>query len=99
VLHDTTRLKHTWHEAKISTTVHYWAVIEEFIRFTPEAIRVVHFQSKHSVCTIGRVRLSSIRWASNQKLDSIVILLNDLLCNIKDHVNTFLLGHSANECK
>jgi hypothetical protein len=99
VLDDTARLEHTWHKTEISATIDNWTIIKEFVWFGPETVGVVAFQSHHPVCTIRRVRLSSIGWASNQELDPIVVLLDDLFCNIKDHMNAFLLGNPANECK
>jgi hypothetical protein len=99
VLDDTTRLEHTWHETEISAAIDNWTIIKEFIWFGPEAVGVVAFQSHHPVCTISRVRFSSISRASDQELDPIVVLLDDLFCNIEDHMNAFLLGNPTNECK
>ena len=91
MLHNTTWLKKTWHESKVSTSVHQSSICEEFLRGCPEAIWILVLEMPHPIGTLSRVRITHVAWSSHQELNFLIILLNDYLSHVQDQVNSLLL--------
>jgi len=82
VLHDTTRLEQTWHEAEVRATVDQSTISEELLGPGPEAVRVLLLQVPHAMGALGRVTIIHVAGPADQELDLVVVVRDDVLCNV-----------------
>lgn len=97
VLYNTSWLENRRHKTKVTTSVDNSTISEEFIWGCPEAMWILVPQMPHLSSTVGGIRFSHISWTSHKELDFVVELLNDMLSNLKDQVDTLLGSDSTNE--
>lgn len=84
MLHNSSGLKSRRHQSEVRASVDQRSIGEEFVRCSPEAVRVLVLEVPHLACTSTGVGILHVGWASNQEHDFEVGLHNEVFGDINN---------------